>query len=246
MKIAAISDIHSNVFALEAVLDDIRKRGADVIVNLGDIFYGPIAPRATYELLIEEEIITIAGNQDRQIYESMEDEIRDNVTLQFVLAELDGAPLDWLQLLPKEMQLTADVYLCHGAPGNDSIYFLEDIENGSGAVRTDAEIIALLHGQSAPLILCGHTHIPRTVALSTSQLIVNPGSVGLPAYEDDLPVVHKMENYSAHASYALLEKKVNGWLVEQFRIPYDVEAACKKALLLERHDWVAYLQTGRG
>lgn len=45
--IAAISDIHSNVFALEAVLADIKQRGADQIVNLGDILYGPIAPQAT-------------------------------------------------------------------------------------------------------------------------------------------------------------------------------------------------------
>lgn len=246
MKIAAIADIHSNVFALEAVLQDIQKRGVDVVVNLGDIFYGPIAPRATYELLLEKEIITIAGNQDRQIYESTDAEIEGNGTLGFVLAELNGAPLEWLQLLPGEMQLTDDVYLCHGAPGNDCTYFLEDIENGPGAVRADSEIIALLHGQTSPLTLCGHTHIPRTVALSTSQLIVNPGSVGLPAYEDDLPVVHKMENYSPHASYAILEKNTYGWLVEQFRVPYYFEAAVEKALILQRYDWAGYLQTGRG
>ena len=246
MRIAAISDIHSNVFALEAVLKDIKKRGADVIVNLGDIFYGPIAPRATYELLLEEKIITIAGNQDRQIYESNEDEIKGNATLQFVLAELNGAPLEWLQLLPGEMQLTDEVYLCHGAPGNDCTYFLEDIKNGQGAVRTDAQIIGLLNRQTSPLILCGHTHIPRVVALSTSQLIVNPGSVGLPAYEDDLPVLHKMENYCPHASYAVLEKNDNGWVVLQLRIPYDVEAAVGKARILQRNDWAGYLQSGRG
>ncbi|MGP9557668.1 metallophosphoesterase family protein, partial [Psychrobacter sp. AOP7-A1-24] len=68
--IAAISDIHSNVYALESVFADIRHRDVDQvdqIVNLGDILYGPIAPNATYELLMahQDDIITIRGNQDR-------------------------------------------------------------------------------------------------------------------------------------------------------------------------------------
>ena len=70
ITIAAISDIHSNVFALEAVLKDLKQRNATQIVNLGDILYGPIAPKATYELLMkhQKDIITIRGNQDRQIW----------------------------------------------------------------------------------------------------------------------------------------------------------------------------------
>ncbi len=81
MPIAAISDIHSNVYALEAVLADINKREIDVIVNLGDILYGPIAPKATYELLKKHEIVTIRGNQDRQIYEASQQEIESNPTM---------------------------------------------------------------------------------------------------------------------------------------------------------------------
>ena len=83
ITIAAISDIHSNVFALEAVLKDIKQRNANQIVNLGDILYGPIAPKATYELLMEyqKDIITIRGNQDRQIYEATTADIDSNPTL---------------------------------------------------------------------------------------------------------------------------------------------------------------------
>lgn len=58
MRIAALSDIHSNVFALEAVIADLKQRGADVVVNLGDILYGPIEPRSTYDLLMENKIIS--------------------------------------------------------------------------------------------------------------------------------------------------------------------------------------------
>lgn len=83
VTIAAISDIHSNFFALEAVLKDIKQRNANQIVNLGDILYGPIAPKATYELLMEhqKDIITIRGNQDRQIYEATTADIDSNPTL---------------------------------------------------------------------------------------------------------------------------------------------------------------------
>ncbi|MEO9495335.1 MAG: metallophosphoesterase family protein, partial [Vibrio splendidus] len=65
MKLAILSDIHSNVFALEAVIADVKKHNVDHMVNLADILYGPIAPKATYDLLMEHEFITICGNQDR-------------------------------------------------------------------------------------------------------------------------------------------------------------------------------------
>ena len=97
--IAAISDIHSNVFALQAVLADIKKRGVDQIVNLGDILYGPIAPKATYELLMahRNEIITICGNQDRQIYEATESEIANNPTMDFIVKDLPKDAIEWMQ-----------------------------------------------------------------------------------------------------------------------------------------------------
>lgn len=74
MKIAAFSDIHSNVFALEAVIGDVKKRGVKLILNLGDILYGPIAPKATYDMLKEQDFITVRGNQDRQIYHASHEE----------------------------------------------------------------------------------------------------------------------------------------------------------------------------
>lgn len=245
MKIAVISDIHGNVFALKAVMDDIEKRCVDSIVNLGDIFYGPIAPRATYELLQQYEITTIQGNQDRQIYESTPSEIATNPTMAFVLDELKGAPLQWLRTLPHELHLNDDVYLCHGAPGNDLVYLLENIKSGYPVVRSDTEITTLLKGEQTSLILCGHTHIPRCVHLASGQLIVNPGSVGLPAYDDEMPVPHKMENFSPHASYAIIEKHQHGWQVEQCKIPYDVDMAVEKCQKLQRNDWVGLLKSGR-
>jgi len=245
MKIAAISDIHSNIYALQRVLGDIKRRGVDVTVNLGDILYGPIEPKATYELLMENELVTIRGNQDRQIYEASQEEIETNPTMQFILKDLGEQPLIWMKNLPFSMQLTDQVFLCHGTPNNDLIYFLESVETGSTKVRNDEDIIKLLAGQTSDVILCGHTHTPRAVTTSTKQLIVNPGSVGLPAYVDDLPVAHSIENHSPHATYAILELVGTEWNVQHIRVPYDHEKAARAAELRGREDWVHFLLTGR-
>lgn len=245
MKIAALSDIHSNVFALEAVIFDALKRSVDVMLNLGDILYGPIAPRATYDLLREHDFVTICGNQDRQISEATPEETEANPTLQFILNDLGGESLDWLKSLPFDRQLADDIYLCHGTPTSDQIYLIEDVGTGSPRVRPDSEMTELLAGNATEVIICGHTHIPRCVALSNNQLIVNPGSVGLPAYTDDEPVLHSMENFSPHASYAMLERNEAGWTVQQIKVAYDHQRSAAKASKHQRHDWAHFLTTGK-
>ncbi|MEN6670220.1 metallophosphoesterase family protein [Psychrobacter sp. B38] len=249
--IAAISDIHSNVFALEAVLADIKQRNVDQIVNLGDILYGPIAPKATYDLLIryQKDIITIRGNQDRQIYEATTADIDDHSTLNFIVEDLPKEAIGWMQALPFEYQLTDDIYLCHGTPTDDMVYLLEDVETGEPVMRSDAAILDLLNGMDSDVIVCGHTHIPRTVMLSTGQSIINTGSVGYPAYEDDLPMVHKMQTYSPHANYVLIHctETAHGkrWQTEHVKVAYDHEAAARMALKNGRADWAFALRTGR-
>ncbi|MFD2178251.1 metallophosphoesterase family protein [Veronia pacifica] len=245
MKIAAISDVHSNVYALRAVLDDIRKQGSDIVVNLGDILYGPIAPRDTFELLMENELVTIRGNQDRQIYEATADEICSNPTMEFIHEDLGTLPLQWMHTLPSNLTLNESVFLCHGTPDDDLTYLLENVESGHAELRTDRDIMALLNNQSEDVILCGHTHTPRAILTSSQQLIVNPGSVGLPAYTDDLPVVHSMENYSPHASYSIVEKGDFGWSVQHKKVAYDHRSAARQAIKRQRTDWAHFLSTGR-
>jgi predicted phosphodiesterase len=222
-----------------------EQRNIDVGVNLGDILYGPIAPRATYDLLMEKQFVTISGNQDRQIYQSTATEISANPTLQFILDQLGQEPLSWLKSLPFDKQLTPEVYLCHGTPHSDLIYLLEDIDSGPAQLRSDQGISDLLNGQDSELILCGHSHSPRTVSTRKGQLIVNPGSVGLAAYTDDEPVRHSMENYSGHASYAIVENSAADWNVEQIKVSYDVQKSTQLAKQNNRLDWVHFLNTGR-
>lgn len=245
MTIAIFSDIHSNVFALQAVIDDAKRLGVEQMLNLGDTLYGPIAPKATYELLRQHRILSIRGNQDRQIYEAEQPEIAANQTLQFIVDDLAEEPIRWLESLPFDHQLNDEIYLCHGSPINDLEYLLENIATGSPCLRSDNEIIASLNGQASGMILCGHTHIPRTVHITSGQIIVNPGSVGLPAYTDDQPNIHSMENYCPHASYAVAEKSYAGWIIHQIKVPYDHKRAAKMAGKQHRRDWEHYLNTGR-
>lgn len=245
MKFAVLSDIHSNVFALDAVITDAKKHSVDLMLNLGDILYGPIAPKATYNLLMQHDIVTICGNQDRQIFDATQEEITANATMKFIIDDLGKEPIAWMKSLPFDYQLTDDIYLCHGTPDDDLIYLLENVELGYARLRSDKEIIKLLNGQNSKFICCGHTHTPRTVSLSTGQVIINPGSVGLQAYTDDEPIVHSMENFNAMASYSLVEKTGDSLIVEHINVVYDVKSAVAECKKRDRMDWVHFLTTGR-
>ncbi|MFA0810244.1 metallophosphoesterase family protein [Microbulbifer epialgicus] len=245
MRIAALSDIHSNIYALKAVIGDLETRGVDQVVNLGDILYGPIAPRQTFECLMEYDFITIRGNQDRQIYEADPKTIESNPTLQFILEDLTAEALEWMKNLPATLQLNPDVFLCHGSPDSDLTYLLENIESGLPQVRQDGEILKLISIQKSQVILCGHTHIPRSITTSTGQQIINPGSVGLPAYFDVSPRPHWMENFSPYASYSILENLCGLWRAQHIKVPYDNQQAAQDAKRRNRQDWEYYLTTGR-
>jgi predicted phosphodiesterase len=240
-RIALLADIHANVWALEAVLADVHEQGVDVLWNLGDILHGALKPRATYDLLRSTDIaLTIRGNQDRELYESNPDPMT-----QWMIGDLGADAIEWLRGLPATAVFEDEVLLCHGSPTDDMCYLLEDVTSGHPQVREEEEIIRLLAGASQPVIVCGHTHIPRLVRLANGKTIVNPGSVGLVAYSDDTPVPHAMENYSPDASYAILEKTPSGWDATFLKVPYDTREASRTAAELGRSDWAYQIATGR-
>lgn len=245
MRYAVLSDIHGNVYALAAVLADAERRRVDAMLNLGDVLYGPIAPRETYELLSRHAFVTVGGNQDRQLHAPTEAEAAANPSLDFVREDLGPEPVDWLKTLPRTRRLDDDLFLCHGTPTDDTVYLLEDVASGRPRIRMAREISELLGDVAASLVLCGHSHLPHAVALAPDRLVVNPGSVGLPAYADDEPRPHVMETGSPHAAYAIIETGADGWYVQHLRVPYDHEAAATAAARHGREDWAGSLRTGR-
>jgi putative phosphoesterase len=242
MRIAAVSDIHGNLSALDAVLADIERRGVDLIVNLGDIVSGPLLPRETAARLMALGLPTIRGNHERQVLTL--DPARMGPSDRYAFDTLGEAERRWMSGLPPVLSLEGDVFLCHATPRNDVDCYLEELVERELRPAPLRRIEERTKGIQASLILCGHSHIPKLVHLSSGQLIVNPGSVGIQAYEGHDPGPHRVEMGAPHARYAVAERRGNRWAVDFFAVAYDWEAAARLAEQRERPDWVRALRTG--
>lgn len=242
MKIAVLSDIHGNVAALDAVLGDIASRQVDHIVNLGDICSGGLFPRETADRLIPLGLPTIRGNHERQLFDRPRE--RMGSSDRHAAECLRPEQLAWLAALPATMRFSDDVLLVHGTPDSDLTYFLETVTEGGLRTATHAEVEQRAGSVDAAVILCGHTHMQRVMKRDDGRLIVNPGSVGLPAYADDRPHPHVVESGSPHARYAILSDDGGDWTVELHSIVYDWEQAARDAEANGRADWSRALRTG--
>lgn len=239
MKVAIIADIHGNADALRAVLKDIENRGINQIYNLGDSLYGPLYPLETYQLLQNFNIKSINGNCDRLLLQES-----SNETVRYVQTLLSDKHRTWLSNLPNTLE-EDDFFYCHGTPTSDEVYLLEELSPNGATLKETEEILKLVEGITQKLIFCAHTHVPRVVYLPDDRIIINPGSVGLPAYEDELPVPHKMESHSPFANYTIVTKHETGWMIDQLHIPYNQERSIIRSVENGREDWAKALETGR-
>ncbi|MDD4903991.1 MAG: metallophosphoesterase family protein [Candidatus Bipolaricaulis sp.] len=240
--IAVLSDMHGNGRALDAVLDDVRRRGIERLANLGDCLYGPFDPRPAADRLLDLGIPTVAGNEDRVLLEGARGEPVSR-TARFTIDRLERRHLDWLAALPRTLRLD-DVLLVHGTPNDDAVYLLTEPRGGRLVARPASTVSRLLGAPTARAVLCGHDHTPSVVRLDDGRTIVNPGSVGCPAYEDDAPEHHVVEAGSPHARYAVvsLADRVH---VELVSVPYDADAAADEAARHGFPAWEAWVRTGR-
>ena len=236
---AVVSDIHGNLPAIEAVVADAEGRGCRIFVNLGDALSGPLWPAETADYLIARDWPTITGNHERQLL-TLGLAVM-NQSDRFTIARLSSYHLRWLANLPSSRIIEDGVLLCHGSPASDIVYLLHDLS--MDGVLSDASGEAVnerLGGHNQNLIFCGHTHLPRLLSLPGGRRVCNPGSVGLPAYDDDHPVYHRVESGTTNASYAV----VNGEQISLVSVPYDNERAAAKAQSEGRGDWAHALRTG--
>ncbi|MDL2409329.1 metallophosphoesterase family protein [Rhizobium calliandrae] len=243
MRLAAIADVHGNHLALEAVLADIKAQGIIDIVNLGDCFSGPLTAQETAEILVALDAVTVRGNHDRHLIEQAPGDM--HASDRAAHKELSPHHIDWLRTLPFSTVYRGEAYLCHATPKDDHTYWLEAVSpQGHIYLKPIEEIEALAVGIGFPLMLCGHSHVPRMVRLNDGRLIVNPGSVGCPAYDDDRPHYHKVEAGHPFASYAVLEKVDGIWLPQFRQVSYDHRAMAGLAQRAGRADWASGLATG--
>ena len=209
MRFAVISDVHGNLPALDAVLDDIALTGVDATLCLGDHVSGPIDPAGTADRLMELDGPIIRGNHDRWLVERDEFEI-DPVD-RFALLRMKDAHRTWLEGQPETALFEGEVFMCHGTPRSDNQTWLDayyyDRQTtlpGEAAVTREAE------GIDHPVILCGHTHVARAVRLRDGRQVINPGSVGL-------QLVHG----SPDARYAIVERRDGLWRTSLRVVEYD-------------------------
>lgn len=240
MKIAVLSDIHGNKDALKAVLEDIKYRNIDKVYNLGDTLYGPLFPIETYEMIMSTTIKSVSGNCDRILLQSSS----ENPTVQHVVDMLREEHKSWLMNLPFSIQ-TDDFYFCHASPENDELYMLNDITPNGVILKQTEEIMNSVKDIPQHIIFCGHSHLPTIVYLPNNKIIINPGSVGLPAYEEVEPFYYKIESGTPFANYAVVEKRNGEWIIEQVSIPYDTTEVIKQSEAQKRSDWARAIKYGR-
>jgi putative phosphoesterase len=226
-KIAILSDIHGNLPALKAVLQDMQTRQIDTTVVLGDLVSGPLWPSETAHFLMQQKWFMVAGNHDRQLVN------RDNATFgptdELANAVITAEQRDWLRSIPSSRTIFGDILLFHGTPESDTGYLTETIAYGRVYLSPRQEIEINLQGYAQHVFLCGHTHIPRYISLPSGVIIINPGSVGLPAYIDPHPEMHIVETGSPDARYAILTLTERGPTAEFIAVPYDCELSAARA-----------------
>jgi predicted phosphodiesterase len=232
MRIAVLSDVHGNRLALEAVLDDIVRQAPDATVNLGDMVSGPLEPRAVANLLMDAGFPAVRGNHERWLHERPRDML--DAVDGFARSELEPRHLEWFASLPATLTLAGEIFLCHGTPQSDSEPWLDNWWVGRDTTLPDeAAVTARAEGHDFPVLLCGHTHLPRAVRLRDGRLIVNPGAVGL-----------QINHGSPDARYAIIERIGGRWSASLRAVPYDQDAAARQAVAHGFPAWSEVLATG--
>ncbi|HEX4963727.1 MAG TPA: metallophosphoesterase family protein [Thermoanaerobaculia bacterium] len=212
MRVAALYDIHANLPALEAVLQEIRRVDVDQIVVGGDVLPGPM-PRETIAFLLGLDIPVrfIQGNGDREVLALLRGTETSAVpepfreAMRWVAQQLrpEDEPLlaGWPATLRVPIQGLGEVLFCHATPRNDTEIFTR--------LTPEDRLLPVFAGLDVPIVVCGHTHMQFDRTIGKTR-VLNAGSVGMPFQEP--------------GAYWLLL----GPGVELRHTPYDLAAAAER------------------
>ena len=185
MRVAAIYDIHANLPALEAVLQDIRQAGVDCIIVGGDVLPGP-SPRETIQCLLDLDIPAqfLHGNGDREVlaqlsgietdwYRNAAEQWREPVrwTAQQLQLQHEQLLASWPPTCRIEVPGLGEVLFCHATPRNDTEIFTR--------LTPKERLLPIFEGLGVALVVCGHTHMQFDRMIGRTR-VVNAGSVGMP------------------------------------------------------------------
>jgi len=205
-EIAVLADIHANLHALQAVIENAEKRGINFFLNAGDaIGFGPF-PNEVLELLHSKNMISVIGNFDLEAFQpAKQGTSKGKIALGFAKNHVAESCRNYLLSLPRELKLEIagkKVLMTHGSP--------ESIDEHLYSNTPVERLHELVEAAKADIIITGHSHVQYVRELD-GVTFLNPGSVGRP--DDGNP----------HAAYAII--KFNPFLVDLLRVNYDVAAA---------------------
>lgn len=238
MKIALFSDIHANLPALEAFLEDVEKREIDAIYCLGDLVGYNIWPNEVIDEISKRNIPTIAGNYDFGIgresddcgcaYKTDEEKANGAVSISLTNELVSDKNRAYLRHLPAhikvEFQLNDDnlnLLLVHGSPRKINEYLFED--------RAEKSLLRIMEQADADIMCFGHTHKPYHRILNSGdetnphyRHAINLGSVGKPKDKDTRGcyVLLEIDEYSS----VLRKESITPHFI---RFEYDIEKAAK-------------------
>jgi putative phosphoesterase len=198
MRIAIVSDVHGNLIALEAVLEDLERQRPDLVVHGGDLAFNGPRPAESVERIRQLGWPGVRGNMD----EALETHRGRHPSIDWAREQLGEERNRWLQELALEWRHDDEVALVHAVPG--------DLWKAVGREADDAELRAVYGPLGARLAVYGHIHRPYVRELG-DLTVANTGSVGLPFDGDP------------RASYLL----VSDGRPEVRRVAYDVERAVR-------------------
>ena len=217
MRVAVLSDLHGNPFALDAVLADLPS-GTDRLACLGDVAIGPF-PNETVLRLRELDCPVVLGNWDAWILDGvpeLEGAVGPRISAQarWCASRLEREDLDFMRGFLRNAELELDglrALLFHGSPRSHTQLLLPDVSS--------ADLDRALAGVRADLYLAGHTHL-QTLRRRPDSLFANLGSVGLPFSEGPSGGSLRV---SPWAEYGLVTVDERGLTLEFRRVPYDVD-----------------------
>jgi len=215
MRIAALSDVHGNLAALEAVLTDATSLGVDHIVFCGDTVLGAPDDRACWDRAREATEHVVRGNTEGFVARFGTEEAEPRWTTERF------APLRWtvdqfsdqnrrgFGQLPLTLELPGvpDILFYHASPRND-----HDLWRSH---TSDDRLVEYFGGVAERVLVGGHNHTQQVRSWRDHTLIVC-GSVG------------STDDWSAGAQYLLLEQQGHAWKVVHRDVPYDLDGTLER------------------
>ncbi len=225
MRLALIADIHGNLVALEAVLADCAAHHITEVICLGDVVESGPQPRHVIDCLLSERIPTLLGNTDERIlfprpFVPPTEAVQRAAEIEaWCVGQLRPGDRAFLASLPatlsRSMPDGSELLCFHGTPHSNTELLR--------ATTPEHELTHMLQGTSAALLAGGHTHV-QMLRRTGEQLIINPGSVGMP-YETRGMASRR----PPWAEYALLIDEGKGVQVSFRRVPLHVDAVVAAA-----------------